>query len=301
MKGIPACRCVCISMYKQMYTYICISYNIWTWIGNSHIIHITLSCQRDFFYTSRCRFTFSCWSKPLTQNTEWSASSHMHLTLPVWAICCGATQTPSAQSLRDSLWKQTHTQTHFLLRPRCLKNDETQDTDIYIYIKINKTGIQSTNWKQNNPKKTPLKRMVTVHEWVDRAVHGGIVFTLGPGCLPRRRRGRQTRWPEADSQAAARPPLAPPPNWTSSAAGRPDRCLQTLRLTCGTQADRGWAAVTVLPQSRCWQTLTCHCWLMSTLALWARPLCSSCLSSSVWLCHCLISHWVLLSSLDRTI
>lgn len=80
--------------------------------------------------------------------------------------------------------------------------------------------------------------MVTVHEWVDRAVHGGIVFTLGPGCLPRRMRGRQTRWREADSLAAARPPLAPPPNWTSSAAGCPDRCLQTLRLTCGTQAER---------------------------------------------------------------
>lgn len=173
----------------------------------------------------------------------------------------------------------------------------------YLYLYKNKQNCNSINkLKAKQPKKkTHLKRMVTVHEWVDRAVHGGIVFTLGPGCPPRRMWGRQTRWREADSLAAARPPLGPPPNWTSSAAGRPDRCLQTLRLTCGTQADRAWAAGTFLLQSRCWQTLTCHCWLMSTLALWALPLCSSCSSSSVWLCHCLISHWVLLSSLDRTI
>lgn len=43
MTGIHACHSVCILMYKQMYTYICISYNIWKWIGNNHILYNTLS------------------------------------------------------------------------------------------------------------------------------------------------------------------------------------------------------------------------------------------------------------------
>lgn len=84
--------------------------------------------------------------------------------------------------------------------------------------------------------------MVTVHGWLDRAVHGWIVFTLGPGHLPRRMRWWQMHWWEADSLAAAQPPLALAlaPNWTSSAAGCPDRCLQALRLTCGTEKPCSW-------------------------------------------------------------
>lgn len=86
--------------------------------------------------------------------------------------------------------------------------------------------------------------MVTVHGWLDRAVHGWIVFTLGPGHLPRRMGWWQKHWWEAGSLAAAQPPLALPPNWTSSAAGRPDRCLQTRRPACGTQKPCIWTEET---------------------------------------------------------
>lgn len=154
MKGIPACRCVCISMYKQMYTYICISYNIWTWIGNSHIIHITLSCQRDFFYTSRCRFTFSCWSKPLTQNTEWSASishylfglfaagQHKHPVHSSWGTACEN--------------KHTHTDTF----PAAPTLSEGWDSRYwYLYLYKNKQNCNSINkLKAKQPQKNTFKK-----------------------------------------------------------------------------------------------------------------------------------------------
>lgn len=41
MTGIHARHCICTFMYKQMYTYIFISYNILKWIGNNHIIYNT--------------------------------------------------------------------------------------------------------------------------------------------------------------------------------------------------------------------------------------------------------------------
>lgn len=77
--------------------------------------------------------------------------------------------------------------------------------------------------------------MVTVRERVGREVHGGIVFTLGPGHLLRRMwRGRR-RWREAGFPLAAPLSLARPPNWTNNAAGRPGLIQQTLRLTCCAQ------------------------------------------------------------------
>lgn len=139
--------------------------------------------------------------------------------------------------------------------------------------------------------------MVTVHEWMDRTVHGWIVFTLGPGRLPRRMRRWQTRWREAGSPAAAPPPPAPPPSWKSSAAGRPGRCPQTPRPTCGAQSKLGLSRQAFGVWCHCRRSVTCHCLWTSTPALWALPPCSSCSSSSAWPCRCLISHWALLSSL----
>lgn len=114
--------------------------------------------------------------------------------------------------------------------------------------------------------------MVTVQEWVGREVHDGIVFTLGPGRLPRRMWGGRMRWREAGSPLAVALSLARPLNRTNTAAG----CSALIQ----------WSLM-----------LTCHCLLTSVLVLWALLQCSSCSSSCVSLSHCLISHLVLLSSL----
>lgn len=146
MKGIPAWRCVCISVYKQMYTYICISYNIWTWIGNSHIIYITLSCQRAFFCTSRCRFTFSCWSKPLTQNTEWSAPARICISHYLFGLFAAGQHKHPVHSSWGTACENKHAHRHisccahvvwWMRRLKILIS-----ISIYIYIKINKTIIQ---------------------------------------------------------------------------------------------------------------------------------------------------------------
>lgn len=133
--------------------------------------------------------------------------------------------------------------------------------------------------------------MVTVQERVGREeVHNGIVFTLGPGHLPRRtwRRGRR-RWPGSGSRLAAPPSLAPPLNRTNNAAGRP-RLLQWTLTWCGQKDTIHNKVFMWLVNVHCgWRRLsrTRRCWLTSALVLCALPPRSSCSPSSVWLFHCL--------------
>lgn len=56
------------------------------------------------------------------------------------------------------------------------------------YRDINEIKNNLTRTKGFNNLKTnkTIKITVTVQEWVGREVHGGIVFTLGPGHLPQR-------------------------------------------------------------------------------------------------------------------
>lgn len=117
--------------------------------------------------------------------------------------------------------------------------------------------------------------MVTVQEWEGREVHGGIVFTLGPGHLLRRMWRGRTRWREAGSPLAARPSLARPPNWTNSAAGRPGPSQQTLTLTCWGQKDWSSYNVMQLLNIKCCLCRICHRHLSLFVDVSARALGSS--------------------------
>lgn len=115
MKSVLACRPATVYAFPciNRYTHICISYNIWTWIENSHILYNTLSCQRDFLMYLEVQIYIQLLIK--TADTEdWMkrASSHMHLTLPVWAICCRANTNTQCTVAEGQLVKtNTHTDT----------------------------------------------------------------------------------------------------------------------------------------------------------------------------------------------
>lgn len=126
---------------------------------NSHRIYITLSCQRDFFCTWRCRFTFSCWSKPLTQNTEWSAPARIsHYLFGLFAA--GQHKHP-VHSSRGTACENKHAHRHvsccahvvwWMRRLRIL-------IYLYIYVYKNKQNYNSRNnlkATQPPPKKKHL-------------------------------------------------------------------------------------------------------------------------------------------------
>lgn len=127
MTGMHTCHCVCIFMYKQMYTYICIPYNIWKWIGNNHIIYNTYlsssnfrgHCERRDFYRALVRrFTFSLWFgiKPLTlsQGCCRTLNKPRHRTQPhrlFGLFAAGQHKHPTYRGWGTARKKQTHTDT----------------------------------------------------------------------------------------------------------------------------------------------------------------------------------------------
>lgn len=139
--GVPACRCVCISMYKQMYTH---TYAYHTTFERGWEIpgyFTSHEAVRHFFCTSRCRFTFSCGSEPLTQNTERSAPARICISHYLFGLFAAGQHKHPVHSSWGTARENKHAHRHISCCAHVVsriwkKNKTKQKTYIYRYIYV---------------------------------------------------------------------------------------------------------------------------------------------------------------------
>lgn len=170
MIGIHACHSVCILMYKQMYTYICISYNIWKWIGNNHILYNTLSSsnlQRALWVRflsclgAQIYIQLAVWDQ--TVNVTLKAVAELYInhgifTLP-WHLfglfAAGGGNTNTRCSVAEGLLVKTntHARAHVLTPAAPILSDEWGDPRYKTRIKIRQENSTNNEIKANQTVK----------------------------------------------------------------------------------------------------------------------------------------------------